>query len=240
MAGVETPQPELAALSTDAAPDATLDAEAQRPLEPKQQRFVEQYIIDLNGSAAAIRAGYAPRSSKEIAYELLTRPHVRAAVERAKLQRAVAVGVTQAMVLDQMAALANSSVAHYVIDDDGQVQLAEGAPSNAMSAIQSIRKKTTQKVDRNGEVSITYDVELKLWDKPTPLKLMGRHTGLFPDRVEHTGKDGGPIETVTKIERVIINDDGTPYIPPKNETAATTPVLPVSTVGDSPSGNAAS
>lgn len=93
-----------------------------------------------------------------------------------------------------MSLLANSCLDHYYVDDDGQVQLTETAPDGAMRAIQSIKRRKTVKESRDGELTITYDVEIRLWDKPAPLKLMGRHVGLFPDRVEHVGRDGGPIE----------------------------------------------
>jgi hypothetical protein len=75
-----------------------------------------------------------------------------------------------------------------------------------MGAVSSIKKKTTvRRVPVTNEVVTTYDVEIKLWDKPNPLKLMGRHVGLFPDKVEHSGPGGGPIETISRVERVIID-----------------------------------
>lgn len=164
-------------------------------LTPRQAAFVAEYIIDLNGTQAAIRAGYSPATANEQAARLLADANIAAAVERGKAQRAARVNVTQDQVLQEMALLANSCVEHYVIDDEGQVQLAEGAPDGAMRAIQSIKRKTRVHYDsQQNVVGKTYDVELKLWDKPAPLKLMGRHVGLFPDRVEHVGKGGGPIE----------------------------------------------
>ena len=50
-------------------------------LTPKQQRFVEEYLVDSNGAAAAVRAGYSPKSAKVIACKLLTKAHVRTALE---------------------------------------------------------------------------------------------------------------------------------------------------------------
>jgi hypothetical protein len=44
---------------------------------------------------------------------------------------------------------------------------------------------------------VEHDVEVELWDKPNALKLMGRHVGLFPDKVEVTGKDGEPLAGFT-------------------------------------------
>jgi len=48
---------------------------------PKQARFVDEYLLDRNGAQAAVRAGYSKKCAKEIAYELLTKPHIAAAVQ---------------------------------------------------------------------------------------------------------------------------------------------------------------
>lgn len=187
-----------------------VDQEPQPRVEKltrRQQAFVEQYVIDLNATQAAIRAGYASNSAGPQAYDLLQLPHIKNAVDRALSQRSSRVNMQADQVLHEMSLLSHARIDHYVVSDEGQVELAEGAPDGAMAAIQSIKRKTHVKYDNETGVEIgrTYDVEIKLWDKPTPLKLMGRHVGLFADRVEHTGKDGGPIETVTKVERVIID-----------------------------------
>lgn len=46
-------------------------------LNPKQQRFCEEYLIDMNAKAAAIRAGYSKKTAKEMGYENLTKPHLQ-------------------------------------------------------------------------------------------------------------------------------------------------------------------
>lgn len=187
-----------------------LDAEAlAQTCNAKERAFAAEYIIDLNATAAVLRAGCFDVSSENSAANagsrLLSRPKVAALVEILKAQRLSRVNITADSVLHEMSLLSNSNIEHYVIDDDGQIKLAAGAPEGAMRAVQSIKRKKTVKEDKDGNVSIVYDVELKLWDKPAPLKLMGRHVGLFPDKVEVSGKDGKPIEMVTRIERVIVD-----------------------------------
>ena len=49
-------------------------------MTPKQSAFVDEYVIDFNGTQAAIRAGYSPRSAAAIANENLTKPEIAAAV----------------------------------------------------------------------------------------------------------------------------------------------------------------
>ena len=63
--------------------DATQGPRADRMLTPKEQRFVEEYAIDLNGTQAAIRAGYSPKTARSIASEVLQRPAVKAATRKA-------------------------------------------------------------------------------------------------------------------------------------------------------------
>ena len=175
-----------------------LDATAlAQTCNAKEQAFAREYIIDLNATQAVWRSGCFNVGSEAAASvagtRLIARDKVKALIAVLKAQRASRVNCTADSVLHEMSLLANSDALHYLIDDHGNVQLAAGAPEGATRAIQSIKRKKTIKEDPEGNVTITYDVELRLWDKPTPLKLMGRHVNLFPDRVELGGKNGGAI-----------------------------------------------
>lgn len=171
--------------------------------------FAREYIIDLNGTQAVLRSGCfrvtSPESAAVAASLMLKKPNVAAAVQELLAQRASRVNMTADSVLHEMALLSHSDHSHYVVDDNGRIQLTEGAPAGAMRAIKSVKHKKTIREDKDGGVTITHDVEITLWDKPTPLKLMGRNVGLFPDKVELTGPNGGPVQTITKIERVVVD-----------------------------------
>lgn len=188
--------------------DHELDALAQTCNE-KERAFCREYVIDLNATQAILRAGCFNVNSDESAAvggsRLLSRAKVQALINVLKAQRCARVNITQDSVLHEMSLLSHSDQSHYVVDDNGHIQLAAGAPEGAMRAIQSVKRKKTIKEDKDGNVTITYDVEIKLWDKPAPLKLMGRHVGLFPDKVEVTGPNGGPLDVVTRIERVVVH-----------------------------------
>jgi phage terminase small subunit len=187
-----------------------LDAEAlAQTCNDKERAFVREYVIDLNGRQAVLRAGCFNVNSENAAdmtaSRLLGRDKVKALIDVLTAQRISRTNITADSVLHEMSLLANSDQSHYLVDDNGQIQLAAGAPEGAMRAIQSVKRRKTIREDKQGTVTITHDVEIKLWDKPGSLKLMGRHVSLFPDKVQVTGKDGGPIETVTRIERVIVD-----------------------------------
>lgn len=197
---------EIAKLQTEIdALEASARSEDEKFTE-RQRAFVREYMLDLNATQAAIRAGYSSNGAGVIGARLLSYPHVRARVDKALADRNSKIQLSHDAVVAEMATLAMSSVDHYYIDDEGQVRLSDGAPSNAMAAIQSIKKKTRVHYGKDGEITgKDYDVEIRLWDKPNPLRLMGRHVGVkaFYDRVEVTGKDGEPI--VAKIIREVVD-----------------------------------
>jgi phage terminase small subunit len=76
---------------------------SDRPLTPKEARFVEEYLVDLNGAAAAKRAGYAAASANRTAYELMDRPPVVAALEAAQQALSERTHITQDMVVQELA-----------------------------------------------------------------------------------------------------------------------------------------
>ena len=68
-------------------------------LTPKQQRFVDEYLIDLNATQAAIRAGYSPKTARSVGQENLTKPDIQQAIEQAKAERSERTKITQDEVL---------------------------------------------------------------------------------------------------------------------------------------------
>jgi phage terminase small subunit len=150
--------------------------ETRQTLTPRQRRFVEEYLVDLNGTAAYQRAGYTatPRVARSNAVRLLANASVQAAIMEAQAARAHRVAFTQDAVLREVALLAQSDISHYAIEDQGNVALCEGAPEGAMRAVASLRKKII-----HTEETITYDVELRLWNKPAALRMAAEHLGLL-------------------------------------------------------------
>lgn len=95
--------------------------------------------IELN--AAAIRAGYSPKTAGSIAWENLKKTEIALAIATAREARSVRTGLTQDRVVAEVALLAFSDVTHYRISDGGDVTLAAGAPAGAMRALQWIRRR---------------------------------------------------------------------------------------------------
>lgn len=175
-------------------------------LTAKQRRFVEEYLIDLNATQAAIRAGYSARRADAIGYENLRKPEIAAAVAAAQEDRSRRLSITADGVLRELASLCFSSVSHFGIDDRGNVVTLPDAPERAMQAVSAIRKKA---VHRGGEVE--YTTELKLWSKPAALRLAAQHLGML--KSEEAG-DGAVVqinfvETAPPPPRIIdVKSDG--------------------------------
>ena len=186
---------------------------AEEPLEklvPMRARFVDEYVKDLNGTQACIRAGYSSNGADVQAVRLLGDARVKEAIDRRLATRAARVGVQADEVLEELHILATACVEHFVVDDDGYLRAAPDAPEGVMRAVQSIdRKKRIYYRGKGDEREIDYveyEIKFKLWDKPGQLKLLGRHAGVKAmfDRVEVSGPDGGPIP-ISEVQSVIVD-----------------------------------
>lgn len=143
----------------------------------KQKRFIEEYLIDLNATQAAIRAGYSPDTAKSIGSENLTKPDIQAHIARAMAERSKRTGVSADRVVMELAKIAFVN-ANDVIDADTATLKPDAAPEDT-AAIQSVKVKTF------GEDGL--EREIKMADKLKALELLGKHLGMFKDKVELSG-----------------------------------------------------
>jgi len=158
-------------------------------LNPNQRKFVAEYIVSGNATQAAIAAGYSAKTAGSQGERLLRHAEISGALAEARAKLEIKTEITQERVLAELALLAFSSVDHYEVDELGNVTAKADAPKGAMRAISSIKRKTF--TTKDGDVS--REVEIKLWDKPGPLKLAGKHVGLFAEKVEISTSDDKPI-----------------------------------------------
>lgn len=94
-------------------PDVTREPDESN-LNRRRAEFVRQYLIDLNGRQAAIRAGYSPDTARSIAHELLATDEVRAAVDKAMAERAARTEITADAVLKKWWDIANADPAELI------------------------------------------------------------------------------------------------------------------------------
>lgn len=171
-------------------------------MTPKQQRFVDEYLIDLNATQAAIRAGYSAKTARQIADENLSKPDIAAAVEKAMAERALRTEITQDMVLRELAKIGFSDIRKLFTEDGSLLPVAE-LSDDAAACLASI-EIVTRKV-RGGDDDETENVsKIKVWDKRAALVDIGKHLGMFRERVELTGKDGNPIEMKVREDADVV------------------------------------
>lgn len=155
----------------------------------KQKRFVEEYLIDLNATQAAIRAGYSPDTAGSIGNENLKKPEIRTHIGKAMAERSKRTGVNADRVVEELAKIAFVN-ANEVIDPDTATIREDALPEDT-AAIQSVKVKTF------GEDGL--EREIKMADKIKALELLGRHLGMFKDKVEVSGLQ----EEKTKLDDLL-------------------------------------
>lgn len=152
-------------------------------LTPKQQRFVEEYLIDLNATQAAIRAGYSEKTARDIGCENLAKPNIAKAIEEAQSKLSERTGITQEYVLSNIQKVIERCMQQEAVQArDGSPLLIEG-PDGDLACLFEFKE--------NGALK--------------GLELLGKHLGMFKDKIEHTGKDGGPIDLSLKV---VFEDEG--------------------------------
>ena len=168
-------------------------------LTPKQQRFVEEYLIDLNATKAYIRAGYAVKNDETasvMASRLLGNDKVQATIQEALKARQERTQIDSDYVLKRLVEIDQMDVLD-IMDDDGNVKPLRDWPKIWRQYISNI--ETISMDDGEGWLK-----KIKWPDKVKNLELLGKHVsvGAFKDKIEHTGPNGGDIN-VTITRRVI-------------------------------------
>ena len=168
----------------------------------KKTLFAKEYLADLNATQAAIRAGYSEKTAKQQACRLLAREDVQAAIQKEMNKRARRTEITADKVLEEYAKLGFSDVTDYLQVVTERVLVGHdketGEPISDIS--QFVLMKDTadippEKLAAISEVKQHKDgsISFKLHDKRGALDSIAKHLGMFTERIEHTGKDGGPI-----------------------------------------------
>lgn len=147
-------------------------------LTPKQAEFVRQYLVDLNATAAAIRAGYSERTAKSQGQRLLTNVDVSAALAAAQAEREQRTEITQDRVVSELAKIAFGSLRDVMEWGPNGVTLksSEELTDDQAAGVAGVSENATQ----NGS-----SLKIRRHDKVKALELLGRHLGMFTDKVKN-------------------------------------------------------
>lgn len=166
-------------------------------MNDRQRMFADEYLIDLNAEAAAIRAGYSPRYARGNAHKLVANSCIAEYIQKRMNDRAQRTEITQDFVLQELMAIASVNATDYArvveknataLIDGVQVQLfdAEGNPVVYRTVepilteeLTDIQKKALCVIKKGRD-----GFEIKPYDKLKVLELLGRHLGMWDKKTE--------------------------------------------------------
>jgi len=166
-------------------------------LTEKQRRFVEEYLIDLNATRAAIRAGYSEKTAYSIGHENLSKPEIADAIAEAKEARSERTKITADYVLQKAVSLLETNISSFLEAPEGggmpYFDLSK-ATEEQLAAIESLHLDTAMERDGedsegNPQYSEVRKIKVGLPKKKELLELIGRHIDVqaFKDKMEHSG-----------------------------------------------------
>lgn len=177
-------------------------------LTAMQRRFVEEYLIDLNGTQAAIRAGHSFKTAAQIAHGNLKKPNIQAAMKIEQDLRTKRVGITVDRIVTELAKIGFANLIDYVtINDQGDAYVDFSKVNrDQMAAVMEI----TVEEYTEGRGELARDIKrtkFKMADKRAALVDLGKHLGMFIERkelnVNHTEKSLSTEERQARISELI-------------------------------------
>ena len=139
-------------------------------LTEKQQRFVEEYLIDLNATQAAIRAGYSAKTADQQGSRMLANVKVQQAISVAMAERSKRTGINQDRVVLELARIAFVKMTD-LVDSHGRIK--DGASEDDLACIESVKYKQSE-----SETGSSVEREVKISPKLKALELLGKHLGI--------------------------------------------------------------
>lgn len=156
-------------------------------LTPQQLLFCQEYVKDMNGTKAAIRAGYAEKSAVNQASRLLTNEYICSQIKQLMEDRLQAARVDKDLVLGELVRIAKSDV-RKLFDDNGGLLPPSQWPDDMAGAVASVEVDEIFQGYGEDREHIGYTKKVKLWKKEKALELLGKNLSLFIEKVEVSGK----------------------------------------------------
>ena len=144
-------------------------------LTEKQQRFVDEYLIDLNATQAAIRAGYSAKTACEQGARLLANVKVQGTIAEHMAERSKRTGVNQDRIVRELAKIAFVNLTD-IVDEEGRIR--SNATDEDLSCLESIKYK-----ESSSDTGNSVEREVKIASKLKALELLGKHVGMWNDKL---------------------------------------------------------
>ena len=164
----------------------------EKPLTPKQQMFVKEYLVDLNATQAAIRAGYSAKTAEVQGCKMLSNPKIAAALQIAMDARSEKTEITAERVLKELGRVAFGNQRALMTWGPNGVKL---RPSSALTEDEAAMVSEVAETETLNGGSL----KLKTHDKIRALELIGKHLGMFKEGANEDGDAPPPV----KVEIVV-------------------------------------
>ena len=180
----------------------------QRKFTEKQKRFVAEYQKDSNGAQAAIRAGFSPRTAREIAYQLLHKTsHVMEAIQREEDERLRQIGVTREKALTELARIGLSDI-RKLYDEDGRLKHPKDWDPDTAAAVAGVEVTEEFEGTRKDRELVGTTKKVRVFDKVRALELLSKHLGIIGNGKhkdhEEEGEDFGRVLTTLELSAKIV------------------------------------
>lgn len=146
-------------------------------LTEKQKRFVEEYLIDLNATQAAIRAGYSVKTADQQGSRMLANVKVQQAISVAMAERSKRTGVNQDRVVLELAKIAFVKMTDIVDPDTGKIRC--DASDDDLACIEGIKCKRS-----TTDTGHSVEIDVKIASKLKALEKLGQHLGMWNDKID--------------------------------------------------------
>ena len=148
-------------------------------LNTKQHRFVDEYLVDLNGTQAAIRAGYSPKTARAIASENLKKPVIATEVARRMDARRKRSDTITARLIWELSCIAFSDI-RGIYNADGTIKNPKEWPAEVSHAVKSVRvSKKLEPGTRGQRKRVSYDANIRMHDKLKALDALAEYLGMY-------------------------------------------------------------
>ncbi len=190
-------------------------------LTDKQRRFCEEYIVDLNATQAAIRAEYSEKTAYSMGQRLLKKVEAQEYIKQLKEERAARTQIEADRVIYELSLIAFSNAADYaavvdeetyvevdgnwikLLDDDGNPVMRRTVKPVLTKDLTAEQKRALAVIKKGRD-----GFEVKPYDKVRALELLGKHIGLFEEKVNVNGTINNPMEGLTTEDLKKLIEDG--------------------------------
>lgn len=145
-------------------------------LTEKQRLFVNEYLIDLNATQAAIRAGYSVKTADQQGSRMLANVKVQEEIGKAMAERSKRTGVNQDKVVLELAKIAFVKMTD-IVDEQGKIR--PDAAEDDLACIESVKYKESE-----SDTGSSVEREVKISPKLKALELLGKHLGMWNDKLD--------------------------------------------------------